>query len=136
MATVEQHLPETKNGAADADETAGRSIPVENPATGEIVANVPDLDAEAVAKMAARGRAAQPGWEAFGFEGRGRVLSRAQKWLMDNAEQVVSTIVSETGKTFEDASLAEIGYAGNAFGFWAKQAPNYLADERVKTSQK
>jgi acyl-CoA reductase-like NAD-dependent aldehyde dehydrogenase len=136
MATVEQHLPETQNGAADADETAGRSIPVENPATGEIVANVPDLDAEAVAKMAARGRAAQPGWEAFGFEGRGRVLSRAQKWLMDNAEQVVSTIVSETGKTFEDASLAEIGYAGNAFGFWAKQAPNYLADERVKTSQK
>jgi acyl-CoA reductase-like NAD-dependent aldehyde dehydrogenase len=45
------------------------------------------------------------------------VLLRAQKWLMDNAEQVVSTIVSETGKTFEDASLAEIGYGGNAFGF-------------------
>jgi acyl-CoA reductase-like NAD-dependent aldehyde dehydrogenase len=60
---------------------------------------------------------------------------RAQKWLMDNAEQVVSTIVSETGKTFEDASLAEIGYAGNAFGFWAREAPNYLGDEKVKSSQ-
>src|SRR3989440_10974836 len=54
---------------------------------------------------------------------------------MDNAEQVVSMIVSETGKTFEDASLAEIGYAGNAFGFWAREAPNYLGDERVKSSQ-
>jgi hypothetical protein len=43
--------------------------------------------------------------------------------------------VSETGKTFEDAQLAEIGYAGNAFGFWAKQGPEYLADERVKSSQ-
>ena len=53
--------------------------------------------------MAARGRAAQPEWEAFGFEGRGRVLLRAQKWLMDNAEQVIETIVSETGKTYEDA---------------------------------
>ena len=31
--------------------------------------------------------------------------------------------------------LAEIGYAGNAFGFWAKHAPEYLADERVKSSQ-
>ena len=72
--------------------------------------------------MAARGRAAQPGWEAYGFEGRARVLLRAQKWVMDNAEQVVETIVSETGKTFEDAELAEIGYAGNAFGFWAKNA--------------
>ena len=85
--------------------------------------------------MAARGRAAQPEWEAYGFEGRGRVLLRAQKWLMDNAENIVATICSETGKTFEDAELAEIGYAGNAFGFWAREAPNYLADERVKTSQ-
>jgi acyl-CoA reductase-like NAD-dependent aldehyde dehydrogenase len=140
MATVDrsqivQHLPETNEGVADTEADAGRGIPVENPGTGEIIATVPDLDAETVAAMALRGRAAQPGWEAFGFEGRGRVLLRAQKWLMDNAEQVVSTIVSETGKTFEDASLAEIGYAGNAFGFWAKEAPNYLGDERVKSSQ-
>jgi acyl-CoA reductase-like NAD-dependent aldehyde dehydrogenase len=110
-------------------------IPVENPATGETIRTVPDLDADAVAAMAARGRAAQPEWEAYGFEGRARVLLRAQKWLMDNAERVTETIVSETGKTYEDASLAEIGYAGNAFGFWAKEGPDYLADERVKSSQ-
>src|SRR5271168_1747448 len=131
MATVEQHPPETHNGLAHSD----GDIPVENPATGEIVATVPDLGADAVADMARRGRAAQPDWEAHGFEGRARVLLRAQKWLMDNSEQVIATIVSETGKTFEDASLAEISYAGNAFGFWAKQAPEYLADEAVKSSQ-
>src|SRR5205807_3045964 len=62
-------------------------------------------------------------------------LLRAQKWLMDNAEQVVSTIVSETGKTYEDAMFAEICYAGQAFGFWAREAETYLADERVKSSQ-
>jgi acyl-CoA reductase-like NAD-dependent aldehyde dehydrogenase len=131
MATVEQQVPQVHNGVAH----AGRDIPVENPATGEIVATVPDLGAEAVAAMAARGRAAQPAWDALGFEGRGRVLLRAQKWLMDNSGQVIATIMSETGKTFEDASLAEISYAGNAFGFWAKQAPEYLADERVKSGQ-
>jgi acyl-CoA reductase-like NAD-dependent aldehyde dehydrogenase len=134
MATVEQRVPETKDGAAGAED-AGNGIPVENPATGEIIATVPDLGAEAIAEMAARGRAAQPAWEAFGFDGRARVLLRAQKWLMDNAAQVISTIVSETGKTFEDAEFAEIGYAGNAFGFWAREAPNYLGDERVKSSQ-
>src|SRR5881398_3528313 len=131
MATVEQHVPETHNGVA----SAGQGIPVENPATGETVATVPDLGAEAVAEMAARGRAAQPGWEAFGFDGRARVLLRAQKWLMDNADQVVSTIVSETGKTYEDATFAEISYGGGAFGFWATHAGEYLADERVKSSQ-
>src|SRR5437868_2202485 len=135
MATVEQRQPETQDGVGAVGEDAGKGIPVENPATGEIIASVPDLGPEVVAEIAARGRAAQPAWEAFGFDGRARVLLRAQKWLMDNAEQVVSTIVSETGKTFEDASLAEIGYAGNAFGFWAREAPNYLGDERVKSSQ-
>src|SRR5271169_7155389 len=98
MATVEQHLPETSNGIA---EQARPEIPVENPATGETVATVPDLGAEAVAEMAARGRAAQPEWEAYGFGGRGRVMRRAQKWIMDNADRVVETIVSETGKTYE-----------------------------------
>ncbi len=117
MATVEQaqiveQLKHTGNGGAP----AGAEIPVENPATGQTIATVPDLGAEAVAEMAARGRAAQPGWEAFGFDGRARVLLRAQKWVMDNAEQVVSTIVSETGKTFEDASIAEIPDPRQAFG--------------------
>ena len=56
-----------------------------------------------MAELAKRGRAAQVGWEAYGFEGRARVLPRMQKWLMDNADRVTETIVSETGKTYEDA---------------------------------
>jgi acyl-CoA reductase-like NAD-dependent aldehyde dehydrogenase len=142
MATVEQHPPETDEAiaqegdvGASSDAAGGAGIPVENPATGEIIRSVPDLDAAAVAEMATRGRSAQPEWEAYGFDGRARVMLRAQKWVMDNAARIVETICAETGKTFEDAELAEIGYAGNAFGFWAKQAHNYLADEHPKTSQ-
>ncbi len=143
MASVEQaqsveQEPPSENGGTPNGSAAGAQvaqIEVENPATGEIVATVADLDRDAVHAMAERGRAAQPGWEAYGFDGRARVMLRAQKWVMDNADRVIATIVSETGKTFEDASLAEISYAGNAFGFWAKHAEEYLADERVKSSQ-
>ncbi|HSZ14815.1 MAG TPA: aldehyde dehydrogenase family protein [Solirubrobacteraceae bacterium] len=152
MASVEQHVEQeilragdeaaqasaetpVEQAPVEAAAPAAGEIPVENPATGETVRTVPDLGAAAVAEMAARGRAAQPQWEAYGFEGRARVLLRAQKWLMDNAQRVAETIVSETGKTYEDANLAEIGYAGNAFGFWAKHGPEYLADESVKSSQ-
>ena len=53
--------------------------------------------------------------------------------MIDNAERIIETIVSETGKAYEDAQLAEIGYAAAAFGFWAKNAPKYLADERVRS---
>jgi acyl-CoA reductase-like NAD-dependent aldehyde dehydrogenase len=132
MATVEQQVSETQNGATT---TIAGGIPVENPATGETIATVPEMSAEQVAEMAARGRAAQPEWEAYGFEGRARVMLRAQKWIMDNSQRVIETICAETGKTFEDAEFAEIGYAGNAFGFWAKYGPEYLADERIKSSQ-
>src|SRR6476620_10378613 len=117
------------NGAAGHDE-----IEVINPATGQVVGKVPDLTAEQVAEIARRARAAQPGWEAMGFEGRGRILLRCQKWLLDNAERMIETIVSETGKTWEDAQIEEISYGANAFGFWAKNAGKYLADERVRTS--
>ena len=133
MATVEQ-VPQTQNGVAQDEDPAHPEIAVENPATGARIATIPDLDAAAVAELATRARAAQPGWEAMGFEGRARVLSRMQKWVMDNAEQIATTIVSETGKTFEDAQLAEISYGGGAFGFWAKHAEKYLADERVHSS--
>jgi acyl-CoA reductase-like NAD-dependent aldehyde dehydrogenase len=127
---------ETETAAAQSTNgaSAGADIEVENPATGRVIATVPDLSEDAVKEIAARARAAQPGWEALGFQGRARIMRRAQKWLLDNAQRVIETIVSETGKTHEDAQLAEISYGANAFGFWAKNAENYLADERVKSS--
>ncbi len=76
MASVEQQTPATANGAAG-------DIAVENPATGRVIGTVPDLGPEQVADLARRGRAAQPAWEALGFDGRGHVLRRAQRWLMD-----------------------------------------------------
>jgi acyl-CoA reductase-like NAD-dependent aldehyde dehydrogenase len=81
--------------------------------------------------MASHARAAQREWEAAGFDQRGRVLRRAQQWMLDNPERVIETVVSETGKTVEDAQLADLGYTMTALGFWAKHGPKYLADERV-----
>ena len=62
------------------------------------------------ARWPRKARQVQPGWDALGFEGRARILKRAQKWIMDNKDRVIDTIVSETGKTYEDAQLAEISY--------------------------
>ncbi|MCW3038335.1 MAG: aldehyde dehydrogenase family protein [Solirubrobacterales bacterium] len=133
MATVEkQSDQDSVNGGAP----SSTDIPVENPATGEIIAHVPDMGADEIAAMAARARAAQPAWEAMGFEGRGRVLMNMQKWLTDNADRVIRVVMSETGKTYEDAQMADWGYGMSAFGFWPKNAPEYLADESVKTAAK
>src|ERR1700689_840541 len=108
MASVEQHVEQeilqVSNGAARPGEEAPvetrptGEIPVENPATGETIRTVADLDADAIAEMASRARLAQPEWDAYGFDGRARVLSRAQKWLMDNAQRGIETNVSGTGE--------------------------------------
>ena len=54
-------------------------------------------------------------------------------WLVENRDRVLDVLVKENGKTREDALLAEMFYVCDALGFWAKNAPKYLADEKVKT---
>jgi acyl-CoA reductase-like NAD-dependent aldehyde dehydrogenase len=127
MATNTQQQAEDQAAAAD-------SIVVENPATGQRIATLPAAADSDVAGMVARARAAQTGWQAMGFDGRAKVLRRAQKWVLDNSERFLDTVVAETGKTREDAALAELGYAASAFGFWAKNGPKYLADEKIRPS--
>jgi acyl-CoA reductase-like NAD-dependent aldehyde dehydrogenase len=125
MEDVEQRTAAATNGGS------ANTIAVENPATGERITTVPVLGSDELREMAQRARLAQPGWDALGFDGRSRVLRRAQKWMLDNADRVLDTVVSETGKTYEDAQLADLGYTTSALGFWAKEAEGYLADERV-----
>jgi len=125
MASVEERTP------AETSRPAEAMIPVENPATGELITTIPVLGRAELAEMVARAREASPQWEAIGFEGRARVLLRAQKWMLDNADRVIETVVSETGKTYEDAQIADLGYTVTALGFWAKEGPKYLEDERV-----
>ncbi|MEA2360821.1 MAG: hypothetical protein QOI62_4081, partial [Solirubrobacteraceae bacterium] len=134
MASVDETAVRERGEARVQEPPPGGDIAVENPATGEVIGHVPDMTAPQVAELARAARAAQPAWEALGFEGRGRVLRRMQKWLVDHSERVIETIVAETGKAYEDAQLADYMYGVSAFGFWAKRAPGYLADERVRTA--
>ena len=109
-------------------------VPVENPATGETLATVPDLDGAAIAAMAGVARGAQPGWAALGYEGRAEILLAARRWMVANAERVVTTICAETGRPADETQFAELSYGLSALEFWAKQAPAYLADEEIQSA--
>jgi acyl-CoA reductase-like NAD-dependent aldehyde dehydrogenase len=107
-------------------------IPVENPATGQIIGYVEDMSAAKVEALVARARLAQPGWEAMGFEGRGDVMYELRHWIVHNRDRLIEMVVAENGKTREDALLAELFYVCDSLGFWAKRASKYLADERIR----
>src|SRR3954465_5592179 len=129
MSTLETPGRAVQLNGGDAD----AQIPVENPATGQTIGHVPDLDAATVKHMVDTARAAQPAWAEMGYEARAKVFYRARKWLVDNRERVARRIVEETGKTHEDAMLAEVHFIADSFGFWAKAAPKHLGDEKVRS---
>src|SRR3954451_2873298 len=131
MSTVEAKPDQLGNGGDAAAERA--QIAVENPATGETIASVPDMDSAQVKALVDRGRAAQPTWAGLGFDGRADVMYDLRKWVVDNRERVAQTIVEENGKPADEAMLTEIFYLCDSLGFWAKQGPKYLGDERVRT---
>lgn len=108
-------------------------IAVENPATGEQIALVENMSAEQVQRLVDRARAAQPAWDALGFDGRASLMYKLRYWLVSNRARVIDTVVAENGKTREDVLLAELFYMADSLGFWAKRAQRYLAEEKVRT---
>jgi acyl-CoA reductase-like NAD-dependent aldehyde dehydrogenase len=109
-------------------------LPVMNPATGAEIGSVPIFTDAMVAAAATRAREAQPSWEALGFDGRARIFDRARQWTIENRRRVVETICEETGKTYEDALIAEVAYILHAFKFWARKAEGYMADQKVRSN--
>ena len=124
----------TSTGGPAHPTTNGTGIAVENPATGETLAHVPDLGPDDLAALVAGARAAQPEWFAAGFDERARILMAARAWMVGNGDRVVETICGETGKPADETMFAELSYGVAALEFWAKNAPTMLADEIVETA--
>ena len=115
---------------------AAATIAVENPATGEVIRSVPvtSPDGDRRRSSPAPARRSPPGRRSATRAAAGS-YKRAQKWLLEHADEVADTIVAETGKAREDALLVEVAYGANALGFWPRKAPKWLADEKVRTLQ-
>src|SRR5438270_597398 len=95
---------EQREGSDSGSERPG-TLRVENPATDQLVAEVPSLAREGVLDLVARARAAQPAWQALGFRGRGKLIRDMRAWLVRNRKRVIQTLSDENGKPYEDAQL-------------------------------
>ena len=129
---MDTRFAETSSEPRPAAETAtSDQIEVHNPATGELIAEVPIAAPEDVAATVARVRASQGEWEALGIEGRYRWLGQLRDWLLDNRERVLDTMQRETGKVRADAST-EPAYLADLINFYGTNATNFIGEESVK----
>src|SRR5918992_5841367 len=116
--------------AASANGAGAEQFEVRNPATGETIASLPIHAAENVRDAARRLRDAQRDWEAMGYAGRYRWLSRWRDWIFDNADSLVDVMMAETGKVRHDATL-EHPHLADMINFYGKGASKFLADEEL-----
>jgi lactaldehyde dehydrogenase / glycolaldehyde dehydrogenase len=83
--------------------TGKEFICVENPATQEIFAEVPDGTADDAERALEAAKAAQPDWEALPVIQRGSLLRRLAQLILENRERLARLVVSEQGKPLTEA---------------------------------
>ncbi|SBT67457.1 Acyl-CoA reductase [Micromonospora sediminicola] len=91
------------------DPADGGTIPVENPATGEIIGQVPAGTPADVDRAVAAARAAFPGWAATAPADRAAHLDRLHAALAARADEIARTVALELGTPLKLATRVQAG---------------------------
>ena len=102
-----------------------------NPATGEVLAELPCASAEEVQSAVLRARNAQPKWQATPIGKRIEVVRRFQDLLRDRTREVAELICREAGKPTAEAISTEVLVVLDAAEFCMRTAHRFLRDQRV-----
>jgi malonate-semialdehyde dehydrogenase (acetylating)/methylmalonate-semialdehyde dehydrogenase len=78
-------------------------IPVTNPATQEVIAQVPCATADEVELAVESAKAAFETWKEMPVGERARLMLRYQALLKEHHDEIAELLSQETGKTFDDA---------------------------------
>jgi succinate-semialdehyde dehydrogenase/glutarate-semialdehyde dehydrogenase len=77
---------------------SGKSFPVSNPARGDVICTVPDLDAAEVARAIEAADEARRGWAAKTGKERAAVLRKWYEQMVANADDLAAILTAEMGK--------------------------------------
>jgi acyl-CoA reductase-like NAD-dependent aldehyde dehydrogenase len=107
-----------------------RRLRVSSPVTGEPIGELTVATAAEVRAAVDRARAAQPAWEAAGFDGRAKVMRRALEILIRRQEELIDVLVRETGRSRVETIMMEIFASCDSLAYHAKHARRVLADQK------
>ena len=113
----QQHLIDGR--WADAD--GGATLAVHNPATGALLARVPDAGAAETERAIAAAAAAFEPWRNRTAEDRGRILRRWFDLMLQHQDDLALLMTSEQGKPLAEAR-GEIAYAASYIEWFAEEA--------------
>ncbi|MEU0969594.1 NAD-dependent succinate-semialdehyde dehydrogenase [Streptomyces sp. NPDC005917] len=99
----------------------GRTYPVYDPATGDLVREVSAAGPEDARAAIEAAESAAAGWRATPPRRRSEILHTTFALMREHTDTLARLIVLENGKAYRDA-VAEVGYAAEFFRWFAEEA--------------
>ncbi|AKC71603.1 NAD-dependent succinate-semialdehyde dehydrogenase [Pandoraea oxalativorans] len=106
---------------------SGKTFDVLDPATGEVLAKVPELGAEETTRAVSAAEAAQKAWAARTGKERANVLRRWFDLMIANTDDLAYLMTREQGKPLAEAR-GEIAYAASFIEWFAEEAKRVDGD--------
>lgn len=106
---------------------SGRTIEVRNPATGALVARVPDAGEAETRRAISAAERALVGWRDTLAKERAAVLKRFFDLILEHGEDLAQLITAEQGKPLAEAR-GEIAYASSFIEWFAEEAKRINGD--------
>jgi succinate-semialdehyde dehydrogenase / glutarate-semialdehyde dehydrogenase len=109
----------------DADN--GKSFPVTDPATGELLAQVPEMQAAETRRAIQAAKAAWPDWRRKTAKDRAVLLRKWYDLMMANVDDLARIMTAEQGKPLAE-SKGEISYAASFIEWFAEEGKRVYGD--------
>ena len=104
-----------------------RTFAVTNPATGEVITEVPRHGVEETRRAIAAAERAQPAWRARTAQERALILRRFSDLMLERQEELARLLTTEQGKPLAEARV-EIAYAASFFEWFGEEGKRVYGD--------
>ncbi len=109
------------------DADSGKRFDVDNPATGEIIASVPDCGAAETKRAIVAADAALPAWRALTAKARSAILRKWYELILANVDDLALILMTEQGKPLAEAK-GEILYGASFIEWFAEEGKRTYGD--------
>ena len=111
---------------------ARRHLQLRSPVTLETTGELVCANADDVAEAIARARKAQPSWAATSMKSRRQIIEKALRLVLERQDEIIDTVVAETGKARTDAMSMEVFSVADSLCYYAKNAEKFLQPRKRK----
>ncbi len=106
---------------------SGKTIQVPNPATGEVIGEVPALGATETRRAIEAANRAWPAWRAMLAKERAAILRKLHDLMLANTDDLAAIMTAEQGKPLAE-SRGEIVYAASFIEWFAEEGKRVYGD--------